>query len=366
MNKKLRVLIVEDSEDDARLLIRELEKGGYELEHERVETSDSMQAALDKDGWDIILADYVLPHFSGLDALILLQKSGKDLPFILVSGKIGEDIAVDAMKAGAHDYIKKENLSRLIPAIEREIRQAVVRQERRKAQEELKNALNVLARSNAEMEQFVHLVSRDLQRPLDILCRDLTSINRHCTEKSDAEELALVTNALEAVTRMQKRNYDILAYSRVGTHFEDNDCNTVLEKVLSHLKNEINKHSAEITSDPLPVVKVDSKQVFQLFDNLLENAIKFRSDEALKIHISAEKKDAEWLFSVKDNGIGIDPEYHDHIFLISQKIYGEDKESTGMGLAICKKIVERHGGRIWVESKPTIGSTFYFTIPMDE
>lgn len=140
MSTPLRVLIVEDSEDDALLLVRELRRGGYEPAYERVDTPETMSAALDRQTWDIIIADYVMPRFSGPDALKLMQKKGIDLPFIIVSGKIGEDIAVEAMKAGAHDYVTKQNLARLIPAIDRELREAEVRRDRRRAEDALRES----------------------------------------------------------------------------------------------------------------------------------------------------------------------------------------------------------------------------------
>src|ERR1700690_1504286 len=137
MPKSLHILIVEDSEDDCLLLLRELRRFGYDPAHERVESPEAMRSALTDREWDIILSDYILPKFSGLEALIVLKESGLDLPFIIVSGNIGEDIAVEAMKAGAHDYILKGNLSRLVPAVERELREAGVRSERKKAAEAL-------------------------------------------------------------------------------------------------------------------------------------------------------------------------------------------------------------------------------------
>jgi PAS domain S-box-containing protein len=143
MGTQLKVLIVEDSEDDTLLLIRELQRGGYEPIFERVETAEAMKAALDKQRWDIVIADYFMPHFSGLNALKLLHETGLDLPFILVSGTIGEETAVEAMKQGAHDYIIKNNLSRLIPAIERELREVEVRQERKLMREKLKESENL-------------------------------------------------------------------------------------------------------------------------------------------------------------------------------------------------------------------------------
>ena len=153
MNKELRVLLVEDSEDDATLLIRALKKGGVQPIVERVETEDEMNKALKKQDWDVVIADYVLPRFSGLDAISVLKKSEQDLPFIIVSGKIGEETAVEAMRAGAHDYIMKGNLTRLIPAIEREMAEARVRQKRKEAEEELRRSYHELADTTAELEK---------------------------------------------------------------------------------------------------------------------------------------------------------------------------------------------------------------------
>src|SRR5512137_2753007 len=153
MNKKLSVLLVEDSEDDAALLERTLKKAGIKPAVERVETADAMKKALQKQEWDVVIADYVLPCFSGLDAINVLKKTGKDLPFIIVSGKIGEDTAVETMKAGAHDYIMKGNLARLLPAIEREIEEAKVRQKRREAEEKLIHSHNELVDTTIELEK---------------------------------------------------------------------------------------------------------------------------------------------------------------------------------------------------------------------
>lgn len=359
MTKPLRVLIVEDQEDDALLLLRELRRGGYEPTYERVDTPEAMSKALEKKTWDIIISDYVMPRFSGIDALKLLQKKGIDLPFIIVSGKIGEDIAVAAMKAGAHGYIMKGNLSRIVPDVERELRDAVVRAEQRRVEAELKHTLNALAHSNAELEQFVHLASCDLERPLQKVADSLQSIEQRfkgCDKDTDKS----IACAIEGTTRMQKRINDLLAYSRVATHFEKTDCSFILKRALANLKLVIEKSGAVVKSDSLPAVMADEIQLVQLFHNLIDNAIKFHGDKPPVVRITAEQKENEWVFSIKDNGIGIDPKYHDSIFLISQRIHGKP---TGMSLGICKKIVERHGGRIWVESQPSQGSTFYFTLP---
>lgn len=178
--------------------------------------------------------------------------------------------------------------------------------------------------------------------------------------------------AVDGVKRMQELINDLLAYSRVGTQgrsFEPTDCEAVLQRVLRNLEISIQESGAAITHDQLPTVLGDPVQIQQLLQNLIANGIKFRRAEAPRVHIGAEHREAgkggEWLFSVRDNGIGIDAKYSDRIFQIFQRLHNRRKYSgTGIGLAICKKIVERHGGRIWLDGEPGVGATFYFTIPV--
>jgi light-regulated signal transduction histidine kinase (bacteriophytochrome) len=171
---------------------------------------------------------------------------------------------------------------------------------------------------------------------------------------------------VDSVVRMQNLINDLLSYSRIETRggdFESVDCQVVLDDVLHTLQIKVEENDAVITHGPLPTVQADKVQLFQLFQNLISNAIKFRSDKPPRIHIAAESQNGRWLFSVKDNGIGIDPKYLERIFVIFQRLHSQDKyPGTGIGLAICKKIVERHGGRIWVESQLGKGATFYFIL----
>jgi light-regulated signal transduction histidine kinase (bacteriophytochrome) len=175
--------------------------------------------------------------------------------------------------------------------------------------------------------------------------------------------------AVDGAVRMQNLIIDLLEYSRVDTGDDEPgsiDCKFILNKVLFDIKAVIKENNATISHDPLPEVMADSTQIVQVFQNLIINGIKFHGEEAPKIHISAEKIANEWVFSVQDNGIGIDPQYSERIFEIFKRLNSRDRyPGTGMGLAICKKIVERHGGRIWVESKLGKGSTFYFTLPIN-
>ena len=367
MSTPLRVLLVEDSESDAALIVRHLNMAGYDVSQKRVETAGQMQAALEKPDWDIVIADYKLPGFDAPTALAILQQTSLDLPFVVVSGHIGEETAVALMKAGAYDYLMKNNLARLAPVVERELGEARMRRERRRGQEELRRSVEELARSNAELEQFAYVVSHDLQEPLRMVASYVQLLEERYKGQLDSNAHEFIAYAVDGATRMKRMITDLLTYSRAGKNGKETvevACEAALGQACADLRASITEAAAEISHSPLPTVLGDADQLTHLFQNLIGNAIKFRSQAPPRVHVSAELNGQEWVFSVCDNGIGVDPQFADRIFLVFQRLHArEDYPGTGIGLAIARKIVERQGGRIWVESEPEKGATFHFTVP---
>ncbi|MES2395976.1 MAG: ATP-binding protein [Bacteroidota bacterium] len=237
--------------------------------------------------------------------------------------------------------------------------------DRKKAEDELKQKTLELLRSNQELEQFAYVASHDLQEPLRMVTSYLQLIEKRYKDKLDQDAIDFIGFAVDGSSRMRVLIQSLLEYSRVNRikPFEPINVNDLLNEIIQNLGDAIKEQKATVLFGAMPIIYGDFVLIGQLFQNLIENAIKFKGDNDPKVFISAKKENNEYLFSVKDNGIGMKKEYLDKIFVIFQRLNNKEKyPGTGIGLAICKKIVERHNGKIWVESEEDKGSTFYFTI----
>jgi signal transduction histidine kinase len=238
---------------------------------------------------------------------------------------------------------------------------------RKRAEANIEKYIKDLKRSNEELQQFAYVASHDLQEPLRMVASYTQLLAARYEGQLDDKAHKYIEYAVDGAVRMQRLINDLLDFSRVGTRgmpMETTDCNAVLEEAINNLAAVIDESGAILTKEELPTLQADASQLILVFQNLISNAIKFRGEAFPTVHVSAQDQGPEWVFSLKDNGIGIDPQYADKIFLIFQRLHTrQEYPGTGIGLAVCKRIVERHGGRIWVESAPGTGSTFFFTIP---
>lgn len=380
MAQPLHVLIVEDSEDDTLLLLRALQRGGYEPFYERVDTREAMISALEKKKWDIVISDYSMPQFSGPEALKILKEKNIDIPFIIVSGVIGEETAVSAMKAGAHDYIMKNNLIRLVPAIERELREAEIRKKQREIEEENKRIQDELIQAQ-KMEALGRLtggVAHDFNNILTAISGYVElAMDQLGTENPGYPLLKEIQLATERASNLTRQ---LLLFSRrQKLEFVYLDFNQILEALSGMLHRIIGENITvryELAKEPL-VVFADRTSMEQMILNLVVNAkdamegsgtITLRTEKVMieESHLPEMSDIAVGpclRFSVIDTGIGIPPEIQAHIFEPFFTTKSSDKGS-GLGLSVVYGIVQQHKGWIRVKSKVNEGSTFEIYLPL--
>jgi signal transduction histidine kinase len=411
-NSRVSILIAEDSRTQAEQLKFILESSGYTVEVAR-NGKLALQAIRDNRP-DLLISDIVMPEMDGytLCSEIKREPDLKDIPVILLTSLTDPEEAIKGLQSKADNFITKpynkdfllERIRSLLVNTEMQIqnskeedikvlfsgkeyridsdRRQVISLllsifenaiEKNRELEEAKNSLSrqakELARSNADLEQFAYVASHDLQEPLRVVTGYTQLLEQSYKGKLDSQADEFIAEMVNGAKRMQRLIKDLLEYSRVKTKpraFEAVNCDELLNVVKQNLKLAIEESKATLYVDKLPVVKGDTTQLTQLFQNLIGNAIKFRTNIRPEIHIGVKRQADEWIFSVKDNGVGLDPKDAERIFMIFQRLHSRDEyEGTGIGLAVCKSIVERHGGRIWVESKPGEGSNFLFTLPAE-
>ena len=360
---------MEDNPADVELELLTLRKDGFEVSGDVAQTAEEFTLRIRTTNYDLILADYNLPQWRGTEALDILRRENLDVPLILVTGYLGEEKAVDYIKQGATDCVLKDHLARLPASARRALEERRLRVQRRQAEEDLAQKVDELARSNAELEQFAYVASHDLQEPLRMIANYTQLLAERYRGKLDQQADKYIAYSVDGATRMQTLIQDLLKFSRVGRQEIERrttDCRMVVEQALKNLQAAVQESGAAVNWNGLPVVKADPSQLAQVFQNLIANAIKFHGAQTPVIQIDAEKKDHEWLFTVSDNGIGIPAESWQDIFVIFRRLHPRDEYAgNGIGLSICKKIIERHTGKIWIEAQATPGCRFKFTLPME-
>jgi signal transduction histidine kinase len=335
----------------------------------------------------VIVADQRMPDMSGTQVLAQCYRLKPDTARILLTGYADIQSVIQAVNEGKifayltkpwspseleavvarateHNFLLRKRqelaseLQRANAELEERIRERTLELEERTLQ---------LENSNKELEQFAYIASHDLQEPLRMVASYTQLLAKRYQGQLDEKADRYIAYAVDGAKRMQQLITDLLAFSRVTTQARQlipTDCHAVLQLALTNLRVSISESGAEVTYDPLPTVLAEGAQLTQVFQNLIGNSLKFRGDKTPHVHISAVNNGTEWTFAVRDNGIGIDQQHAEKIFVMFQRLHTrEEYPGTGIGLAIVKKIVERHGGRIWVESEVGKGTTFLFTIP---
>ncbi len=353
---ELRVVVIDDNPADAALIRRKLgEIPGLAGEIRVFTSAGEGKSAVLEGACDCVLLDYRLGEVNGLDLLAEIRGAGIDTPVIALTGEGNERVAVEALQNGAQDYLSKSALT--LSALGRAIRNAVekVALERK------------LAEKHHELEDFVSVVAHDLQQPLAAVRGNLDLIRDFYSERLDDNGRDFVRAACSTADRMSGMIDGLLEYSRLGRSGQPQQTvrlGGVVSAAVANLAQALRSSNAEVRVHPLPTVRGDPLALTQLFQNLIGNAVKYRGEAEPEVDVSAVERNGDWRISVRDNGPGIDDAQHRMIFLPFRRGPKHKKlAGHGIGLATCKKIVGRHGGRIWVESGPGEGAAFHFTLP---
>lgn len=325
-----RVLVIEDSVVDYKIVKSHLEQAkGIDFDIVHAERLADGLERLAREDVDILLLDLMLPDSQGLETVRAVRTESPGVPIVVLTAAEDEKTAFAAMRQGAQDYLIKREVNATL--LVRSARYAIERQHLLK-----------------ELEQFAHVAAHDLQEPLRTLSGFCELLKDNYEGKLDEQADEWIEYVISGAKRMSGIIHDLLGYSRIGLGddpVEPTDCTTVFDQAVQNLQAAIAENGAVVTHDDLPILMGVQAQLFQLLQNLIGNAIKYRGDQRPCVHVAAERKEREWLFSVRDNGIGIAEEHLDRIFVIFKRLHARDQYSgTGIGLAICKKIVELHGG----------------------
>ncbi|WP_395703000.1 ATP-binding protein [Aquabacterium sp.] len=369
------ILVVDDVPANLELVAGHLEQHGFRVVVAQGGDEALARALLVRPA--LVLLDVMMPGIDGFETCRRLktQPALRDVPVLFMSARADTGNKLSGFEAGAVDYVTKpvdsaELLARVRTHLALAALQRQLAAQNRLLQQEIQareRAQAALQRSNAELEQLAYAASHDMQEPLRMIASYLQLVERRYADRLDDDGREFIGYAVDGAKRMQALINDMLAYSRVGTKGHPPvpvESAKVVKTALSNLQLAIEESHAQIECGALPCVMGDAGQLVQLVQNLLSNAIKFRGTQPPRVRIGCEADGENWRFEVQDNGIGIAPDYAERIFVMFQRLHPRSAyPGTGIGLALCKRIVERHGGRLWVEPAPAGGSTFKFTLP---
>ncbi len=358
-----KVLVVEDNPNDRALYKRILGRSDVAFDIYEAENVREGLAMSSKREVDCVLLDYMLPDADGIDFIRSSQEDGLEMnaAIVMVTGQGNEKTAVEAMKLGAIDYITKNSVMEgfFVQSILNAIERADLKRQVRQYQEELEKSYMALS-------DFTHTVSHDLKAPLRRIIQYCDILKDEVGDKLGIEGTNYVNRLSVNAGRMQTLVSDLLNYSQTVNAQEDKvdlDFEKIIDEIVEEMKIHIEENNVTIVADGLPVVPAYPVRIRELFQNLIENAIKYRGESDPTISISCKEEPDGYLFSVRDNGRGIEEEYHERVFKEFERLHTQEEiEGSGLGLSICRKVVEAHGGKIWVESQPDHGSTFKFMV----
>ncbi len=363
------LLVVDDNEANLEMMARQLAREGFSVE--TAIDGKTALSKLDHDHFNLVLLDVVMPGLSGLEVLDKIKSNDnlRNVPVVMVSASDELESVGTCIEHGAEDYFTKPFQPALLRArIFATLERSRLQDQERQRSREMEQISRELKRSNEELNRFAYAASHDLQSPLRTVVSYLQLLARKLDKDLDEQAREMLDLAVGASRHMSELIQNLLSYSQVGTQaqkLEPISCDAVMEETLRHLEGPICDNDAIVRSGPLPTIIGDRVLLVQLFQNLIGNAIKYRSEERPAISISADQEDDCWHFVVRDNGMGIDPKYFDRVFDIFYRLHGADRPGTGIGLAICQRVVNRLGGRIWVESQVGTGSAFHFSLPSE-
>lgn len=359
----LSVLLVEDNPVHAELIRRQLSSAGKEVV--RLRHAIKLAEALDvlaQANTDALLLDLSLPDSPIEETLPKVIGQHSDLPIIVLTSLNDLEFGARAVQQGAQDYLVKTDLGGEL--LLRSIRYAI---ERKKTQDKLESYAADLERSNEHLKSFAHTVAHEVKSPLTVVVSCLQMLAEKYSGSFDSQSRELVQDATNSLQGLSELVNELLEFARIGSSdqgFGEVNVEAVFYQVYALLRPAIRAAGVVLSHDPLPSVPGNEVQIRQLLQNLIGNAIKYRSQKPPAIHVSVREEAQRWVFSVNDNGLGIAPQLQDRIFEVFVRLHHPNEiPGTGIGLAFCKRIVEHHGGEIWVESKEGEGSTFYFSLP---